>query len=553
MDYLIENSHVAEISKIMTVLKNESVNSLSFIDEYLLYTSDTNKNLFIKYLSNSWTNIFNYLQNVTDYSFEKKSTYLRLLFSNLTIAKIKELNKEKSIFYFLSYSESLSPIYFEDANSAKVEQFLNDESVYFERLVFDEKHLQLLAFIYENNRYEINLHMITLIISIFKKNEIDVSKLNASNYTTIVDSGCDKLLAYIEIEIEYYLENVLFELEKNSLESEQSILHILNNLIVPENLEIKLIEKNETLINKLIDVKEKSLWSHFFTNNKLKVSWQNTIDYFKETDEFDDILTDYLDQQEVFKILSEENITESDEEKKVLFMTKLIQSSISTESLNALASKISNHFDFSEFTDVEEDKIEILIKHDIIPFSVKNFAGLNDSCEDLITIFSSLNKISFFKKIAELVFTSKNILNFVMSSDFNATEKLEIIKVVDESLIINERGVQSAVCDFLATQQTVSISEALINSLFQSSSLLSNKVTLFNKYYNSTLPLNTLNTRLSSLGAPFNILTFDSRETIQLLDTVENNQFHTLLHGRLLGEKKVKDKLLKIWQLKKKT
>lgn len=138
------------------------------------------------------------------------------------------------------------------------------------------------------------------------------------------------------------------------------------------------------------------------------------------------------------------------------------------------------------------------------------------------------------------------------SSDFNAAEKLELIKVIDESLIISDRNVQATVCDFLATQQTISISDALINSLLQSSSLLSNKVTLFNKYYNSTLPISTLNERLSSLGTPFDILTVDSREIVHLLDTTENNQFHTLLRGRLLGEKKEKDGVLKMWPLKNK-
>ena len=550
LDYLIENSHVAEINKIMTVLKNESMSSLSFIDEYMLSTSNSNKNSFIKYLSNSWTNIFNYLQNVTDYSFEKKSMYLRLLFSNLTISKIKELDKEKSIYYFLCYSESLNPIYFEDANNSKVEQFLKDERVYFERLVFNDKHLRLLNFIYENNLYEINLHMISLMISKFKKNEIDVSKLNVSNYTTIVDSGCVKLLEYIDFEIEYYLENVLFELENNSLESEQNILHILNDLKLPENLVFNLIEKNETIINKLIDIKEKSLWSQFFINNKLKVSWQNIIDYFKETDEIDNIITDYLDQQQVYDILLKENITESDEDKKVIFITKLIHSDISTESLNILASKISYHYDLTELVGIEEGKIEILIKHKVIPFSAANFAALNDSYEDLITLFSYLNKISFFKNISELVFTSINILNFARSRDFNPKEKLELIKVIDESLIINDPNVQSSVCEFLANQETIAISEALINSLLQSSSLLSNKVTLFNKYYNSALPLGTLNARLSALGTPFSILTVDSREIINLLDTTENNQFHSLLRGRLLGEKKEKDGVLKMWQLK---
>lgn len=138
------------------------------------------------------------------------------------------------------------------------------------------------------------------------------------------------------------------------------------------------------------------------------------------------------------------------------------------------------------------------------------------------------------------------------STVFNTAEKLEFIKVIAESLIINDRNAQAAVCDFLASQQAILISDVLINSLLQSSSLLSNKVILFNKYYNSTLPISTLNDRLSSLGTPFNILTIDSREIVHLLNTTENNQFHTLLRGRLLGEKKEKDGILKMWPLKNK-
>lgn len=554
MDYLIENNHGTELNKIMTVLKNETESSLSFIDEYLLFTSDENKNLFITYLSNTWINIFNYLQNVTEYSFEKKSIYLRLLFSNLTISKIKELNKEKSIYYFLSYSESLSPIYFDDdINNAKVERFIKDERVYFESLVYDEKHYSLLKFIYENNLYEINFPMITLMVSTFNSNNIDIDTLITRNYTTIKESGCSKLLSYIDFEIEHYLENVLFELERNSLETEESILHILNDLIVPEDMEIKLIEKNETLINNLLDIKEKGLWPHFFTNNKLKVSWQSAIDYFKETNEFDDILTDYLDQQQVYEILSNENIVESNDEIKVLFIKELINSDISIEGLNTLASQISSTFEFSEFEDINQDKVEILIRHDIIPFSVKNFAAINEKYEDLITIYSGLNKTSFFEKIDELVFTSMNVSKFVKSTVFNTAEKLDLIKHVDESLIISDRSAQTVVCDFLANQETISISDALINSLLQSASLLSYKVTLFNKYYKPTLFKDTLNERLISLGTPFNILAGDSREVVELLNTTENNQFHTLLSGRLLGAKKEKNSILKMWPLRNKT
>lgn len=552
MDYLIENNKSAEIIKIMNVLKNETESSLLFIDEYIEYANDSNKNIFIKYVTNAWTNIFNYLQNKTEYSFEKKSTYLRLLLSNITLSRIKELNIDKSIFYFLNYSESLAPLYFDDdSNKTKVQQFLKDEKVRFDRLIFDEKHIQLLKFIYENNLYEINFDMIKLMISTFKKNEVNLEELNSANYTVIANSACEKLNSYIDYEIEYYLECVLLELENNLNESEQSVLKILNELVVSSNLEIQLIEKNETLINKLIDIKEKSLWAVFFNNNKIEVSWQNIIDYFKEFEEIDDVLVNYLNQQEVFDVLSKEDITENDEVIKISFITKLIHSTISIESFNILAAKIPYSFDFYEVEKVDTDKIEILIKNDVIPFSVENFTAISDSHESLITIYSELNKEDFFKLINELLFTSTILLNIMNSRVFTDENKLKIIKTIDESFIINDRNLQSSTCKFLVNQANISISEALINSLLSSNNLTSTKVALFNKYYSKSLQLDNLNTRLISLGQPFIKLT-EGLETIDLIDTAENNIFYKLLFGRILGQKKEKNGELKIWQLKNK-
>jgi hypothetical protein len=551
MDYLIENNKSVEINKIMNVLKNETESSISFIDEYLQYAKEADKNIFIKYVSNTWTNIFHYLQNKTEYSFDKKSIYIRLLFSSNTLSKIKELNKDKSIIYFLIHSESLSPIFFDDNNKTKVEQFLKDEKVEFERLVFDEKHIQLLKFIYENNHYEINSNMIKLMISTFKKNDVDLEKINEANYTMITSSGCEKLISYIDSEIEYYLENVVFELENNINESEQSVLRILNELLVSDELEIKLIEKNVTLINKLSDIKEKSLWSVFFNNNKIEVSWQNVIHYFKEFKLIDDVLVNYLNQQEVFDVLSKENITENDEVIKTSFITKLIHSTISIESFNILAAIIPYTFEYSELEEIEIDKIEILIKKAVIPFSIENFTAISDNYESLITIYSELNKEDFLELIDELPFTSTILLHIMNSRVFSDENKLEIIKNIDESFIINDRNLQSFTCKFLLNQANISISEVLINSLLSSNNLISTKVTLFNKYYNKSLALDNLNTRLISLGHPFINLT-EGLETIDLVDNTENNIFHSLLFGRILGQKKEKNGKLKIWQLKNK-
>lgn len=548
MDYLIEKNKIVEINKIMNVLAKETEVSVKFIDEYLQYANDNNKKVFIVKISNAWRNIFNFLYNKSNFSFEKKATYIRLIFANQPIQKIKELNLENSISHFLSYLENLSPIYFEDANKTKVEKLLKELRIDFDRLVYNEAHFDLLKFIYENNLYVINYSMIKMMITTFKSNDIDLEKLNFSNYSIIKSSGCNELIKYIDKEIEYYLENVLLELEDNIDESEQNVLHILNDQKVSEDLKIKVIIKNKTLISDLTNIKEKNLWKELFNNNKIKISWQNLFDYFKEFKVIDSILINYLNQNQVFEILSKENISENENIIETDFIIKLILSDISIESFDALAVIFPNEYDFSEVEEVEEDKIEILIKNYIIPFSVENFTGINSIHKDLITIFSELNKVEFFEELTDLVLTGSNIIYLLESKVFSAEEKLNIIETIEENLIIENRKLKSLVCEFLITQSVITISDELINSLLKSDASQSARISLFNKYYNSSISINMLNNRLSSLGNPFDDLV-NGRDTIKLLDTEENNQFHRLLHRRILGEKKEKNGNLKIWPL----
>lgn len=110
------------------------------------------------------------------------------------------------------------------------------------------------------------------------------------------------------------------------------------------------------------------------------------------------------------------------------------------------------------------------------------------------------------------------------SKVFSAAEKLDILEAIEENLI---------------TQRVITISDELINSLLKSDALQSARVSLFNKYYSSSLSRNKLNDRLSSLGNSFEHLVND-RDTIKLLDTEENNLFYSLLYRRILVKKKKK-------------
>ena len=187
------------------------------------------------------------------------------------------------------------------------------------------------------------------------------------------------------------------------------------------------------------------------------------------------------------------------------------------------------------------------------PLSYFNFNDINNNHESLITLYSELNKKIFFELIDQLHITSTNVLNILnsVSKSFTNENKLDIIKTIDEDLIIRDKNLQSCVCKFLLSQVNIPISDNLINSLLSSNNLVKTRVSLFNKYYSHSLSLSRVNERLISLGTPFNNL-IDSLDTIDLLDTQENNDLYSNLKGRILGSKKEKNGKLKIWQLKNK-
>jgi len=402
ISYLLDNKMNSELNKITSVFKDEPQNYLEFIDEYLKVAKDYQKNKFFEIALNSWDTFF---IDIDKKSHESKLEYLKLIFTNLSLQKIKTLNKHnKCISIFMQNLSDLTPIFFETTNNkSKVEQYIKDESIYFENLEFNQEHISLLKFIYENNRYEINEKMIELMINSFKDNdvEIEINKLKTANYTAIQESGCDKLIAYIDDEIEHYLENVLLELSDNTEESEENIIILLDELGVSNEYQVKLIEKNKTIIQDITKIEDKNLWKELFKYNRLEIKWENIVEYFIEFKEIDSTLITYLNQQEVSETLSKQEIKITDSVIKTDFCLKLINSKIKLESFNFIVKSIDIEYNYDEVCTIGNEKIKTLLENYLIEFSVENFDAINIDNNDLAFLFSELNKDEFIENLTE--------------------------------------------------------------------------------------------------------------------------------------------------------
>jgi len=531
LDYLLLNKMQNQLNSVFLILKDESENSVSFIDGYLDYAIDSNKEIFLSKLIRYWKNIYLYIALETSYLPEK---YIRIIFKSLTADQINEINEYFA--YYISEMSDLESIYFTDSNKTKVEEFLKKNNIRFTNLVYNKDYIHLFDFIYDNNLYELNFNMIELFISNNKTNDIDLNKLKTANFTTIKESGCEKMISFINDyqEINTYVDCVFLDLENNLEESEDSIVHLLNCEFLASELVDRIIERSPTIIKDVSQIKNYKLWNKLFEFNRLDISWKNFFEYFIEFEQIDNILVNYLNNEQVFKMLSTLDMEEVDEDSRLKFSEQIITSGINDDSFEALAKQFPYKYSVSELFETPETRVRAIIENDLIELDTDNFEELNNQFPNLVLLFLTKNKEDFLRLLKDLTLNAVLISDLLKSDKFTDREKIEIIENTKEEILISKKTLLTDLCIFLHDKEKIQISEILLLELLSSSTDFSYKISIFNSYYNKKLSLNILNARIESLGNPYSLLL--GRKHLKLNKNAFNRLFCQNLDQRYISK-----------------
>jgi hypothetical protein len=542
MDYLMESKNKTQLDSIFIILKDESENSVSFIDRYLDFANDINKHKFLNRLIQHWKSIYSFILNETSYLPEK---YITLIFKSLTINQINEVNIDNNLAHYISQMGDLNCIYFKDGNKSKVEEFLKNKNIRFENLNYSQEYKILIDFIYENNLYDLNFQMIELLVDLYKVNDIDLANLKTANFTTIQKSGCKKLIDYINREILLYVDCVFLELKDNIDEDENNIITLLNNEDLSKEICFLVIEKSPTIISDLLKIKDKTLWSKLFECNRLEISWKNFFEYYKDEKEIDETLVKYLNNETVFKTLSQIDMKEIDRNLKLSFSENIILSGIDHESFKDIAKQFPFCYSMDELIEANEIRIKVLIDNDLITFDKDNFESLNELYSSLTFLFIKKNKQEFLTIYPELELNNSILKDIIKSSEaeFNKEEKIKIIENIEDLILTSDKQLLKDLCIFLYDKYKININELVLNGLLSSDVEDVYKVTLFNIYYNKSLSTNILNMRIKSLGEPYDSIL--GLKHLKLINNSFNKLFCENLNGRYIGIPKVEKGMLK--------
>lgn len=527
LDYLIKNRGQKTDNELQRVLKLIIMSSpRQFIDDYIYYAEEKNIKGFVVGLSYQWntyskSGFWSEISPV--FPIDKLKIYLNLMLACAENKKVNEFinrfDMEKQIPIFLSTLEDIS--YFED-NKSKLIEFISAVNIKFKNLK-EISNKEISDFIYNNNHYEINKEMIKLFLNRYSTDTIDLELFKTANYTTIKNSGATNLINYVDNNIEFYIREVYLKEEANCNECEEAIIQLVNNENINNLLKQKIIIQNEVVITDILKVIDTDFWPTLLNENKIKISWDNILNYYNnfmndsslEKTPFDDVLVSYLNNTEVSTVLSNTIINKDfDEENSDFvksFLKELINSKITLESFTKLISSLPYWYgEIESFQAISKDKMKLLIQNKTVHLSTAVYESISKSFPELLITILEKNKDEFMEKIGDYTLESSIILKLIDSALFNSEQKTTMIDNTPEPILMENQTISKKVCHLLSRNPKTKVSLEFLKELLAQSQSTEDKVKLFNLYYDDYDEAELENI-IELLGEPYSKITKGKR------------------------------------------
>lgn len=420
--------------------------SVDFIFAFLDDESNITIPLFLKRLE--WGILWSHIYD--EFSSEKQDKYFDMIFKYLTVEKIIKLNWDGKLKKYIE-DQTILPIFVEEEYH-KFNELLGELNIKFKKIDNPENIRALLGHIYANKHYVITKEMIETIISNRAIN-IQKTELYKAHLTTIYQSDGEKLIEYIDENINEYIENVFLTIETNTKESEKMVISLLNNENISFENKVKVLQQEEVKISNINELEDKELWAELFKNNKIEATWDNVMSYYLNNDMLDDVLTYYLNIEENSLELSKIRIDKSYCEQNDDFNTQILRDIIESSkfdltSYELLIKNLGYWYKDLDISNLDEEKISLLIKHNIFQFEKICFDILKEHTKDQHIALIEKNKHNVLEKFNEFAIDEDDLVLLLQSDKFETEEKFSFIEQSDLSNIKDKVPLKEIISKF---------------------------------------------------------------------------------------------------------
>lgn len=471
--FILENqkNYQDQFKKIVSKLSDESELSIQFIFDYIQHADNLRRGKLAPFL---WKKFWWYIIKKSDFSDKKKDEYFEFLFQNLEVEKLIEFNIDNTLKDYIENKDQLSS--FDVIQNKKYEKLYKALDIKYRFISNQRDNLSLFRSIYENDHYQINVDMVNKMVLLNTGQEKEFEeKLKYAHFTTLREANLPlgKLLEYIEMNINEYIENVFLKIETNIQESEKSLLNLLNNANISFENKVAIIQKEEIKITDISKVSEKVIWNELLKINKIAPNWDNLLFYYQNNqNELDEAMIQFTNEKENYSELSKYKM-----DNKEIFGDDLLQgfsrkilktNEINNDAYANLIKSIIWRFPDLNMDSLSSNKVDMILENKKISLKQTIINSLKKNFQNKQIVLFEKYKDEFLEKIDEFTLDNSDYLQIISSSEFTIDEKKSVLEKIDLALFDNEKLVEIAIDIYEHSPKKIAIE--LFDKLFEKAS-----------------------------------------------------------------------------------
>ena len=299
-----------------------------------------------------------------------------------------------------------------------------------------ENNIDLLEFIYENDLYEINEKMFKSIFIYFGFKDTEYEQ---NSLSLILNSDkLKKLKQYVLRNKEQFIRKCF--INTNGIKNDiVDLIECINTWEIDYELKNILITKIFGKIDDISKIKDlKMMYPLVLENDKMEVSWENIFKIYCAIEELTDELITYIERN--IEVLENKKIffdmSENEKVKHIKFRGKLARcNNIKFEIYIKLLEKLNIHLNLIEKDEIENQRLEVLIKMKILRLNVNTFNVVREQKIDSLAEFVSLNIDEFIKLINEVELDNKSIEKIILCEEIKSKYKTIMLSKINPEIL----------------------------------------------------------------------------------------------------------------------
>lgn len=542
LDFLIEKQLLYENKYRLFInsLCDESEISLKFINEYITQRED--KKNFLTALLKEWSGFCEYIFERSNYPINTKYELFEQIL--LCVKDIEEFLQiqgeglikkmiENDVLYLYTYK-------FENKYSfeSQAENLLDLLKVKIKKIENPkDKYEYLYRTICFKNYYKITEANISLILKEFDGIEVETT-FKVANYTTVSKSTHKPLIEYVNSNIQEYITEVYLKLPDVQQEDEYKFKELLKNENLDEEIKVQIIEKVETSISELKDLKSLPIKKALLENKRVLPTWENIEDYYKSCqNSLEKELINFLNNNDVYSALSDKKINTS---YKDLESDILICNEISDEAYHKIIESIESVYKELDFKDLSENKVDYLLEAHKLSMSENNYDTLRKSFPNKHIILVESYFDSFLENIDNFELDEEDVLLILNSEEISIEQKLIYIPKIEGEFILRDDTISKKIAELIISKShKFDFSYDIIESLCKNTAK-EDKIKLI-ILYNKDIDNEEMKELVGGIGQEYEKL-FLPKKRPCFQDTEDNEVLLKFLYDRKLIKKYKKEK-----------